>query len=793
MIHDSHIATTRSCARRANQPVVHVRAWPAPRLGALAMAIFAAWPLFASAAAPDADDGTGTLPAVIVQGAREPVAAHGHVGAEQIAREAAASSDVTSLLDALPGYQRNAAGGVSGFPALHGLADDRLRIFVDGAEITASCPNHMNTPLSYLAPSDVARIVVYPGITPVSLGGDSIGGTIEVERRDPQFALPGEGLLTEGNVGAYYRSNGNAWGANVRVHLAGEHLSATYSGNTASADDYRAGADFKSYTFTGRAGHALDRDVVGSSAYTTRNQALQLAYQQGNHLLTADFGWQNLPEQLYPNQRMDMLENLQKRLNLRYRGLFDWGKLELAAYRETLHHFMDFGADKRYWYGSASGGNNPPGGDAVACTPIGMTCAAGMPMYTDSDTSAVSMDADILLASDGHLRIGAEHRRYRLHDWWPPSGAMMWPGTFENVLDGQRDRSALYAEWQAVLSPRWSSELGMRYEHVAMDAGNVRGYDPTTNAMGSWQLRDATAFNARKHARGDDNWDFSAIVRYHHDQTLDLAFGLARKVRSPGLYEVYPWSTWQMAALMNNFVGDGNGYIGNPDLLPEKAVTVSATLDWHAADGRWAMQVTPWLTRVTDYIDAVQWDATTNAPRTLQVVGNFSVLRYVNTSARLHGVDLSARLRLGEGHFGRFETAAVLNYLRGENTRSGDGLYNQMPLNARLSLSQAIGAWDNRIELLAVARKDRVSAVRNELVTPGYALLNVRVSRRWDRVRVDAGVDNLLDRFYWVPTGGAYVGQGTTMAIPPLPNQPQWGTQVPGMGRSFHVAVNYRF
>jgi iron complex outermembrane receptor protein len=31
------------------------------------------------------------------------------------------------------------------------------------------------------------------------------------------------------------------------------------------------------------------------------------------------------------------------------------------------------------------------------------------------------------------------------------------------------------------------------------------------------------------------------------------------------------------------------------------------------------------------------------------------------------------------------------------------------------------------------------------------------------------------------------------MTIPPLPNQPQWGTQVPGMGRSLHVAVNYRF
>jgi iron complex outermembrane receptor protein len=414
-------------------------------------------------------------------------------------------------------------------------------------------------------------------------------------------------------------------------------------------------------------------------------------------------------------------------------------------------------------------------------------------MYTASDTTAFSVDADILLAGDGHLRIGAEHRRYQLNDWWPPSGAMMWPGTFDNISNGSRDRSAFYAEWEYAVSPRWATEVGMRFEHVHMDADAVQGYDPTSNMMESWQLRDASAFNASRRERGDDNLDFSAIVRYRHDAHLDVAFGASRKVRSPSLYEVYPWSTWQMAALMNNFVGDGNGYVGNLTLRPEKAVTVSATFDWHADDRRWAVQATPYLTRVTDYIDAVQWDATTNAPSTAPVVGNFTVLKYANTSARLYGVDLSGQAPLGEGRLGRFSAEAVVNYVRGENTRTDDGLYNIMPLNARLSLVHRLGAWDSRLVLLGVARKDHVSEVRNELPTPGYALLNLQLSRSWDHVRLDLGVDNLFDRFYWVPTGGAYVGQGTTMTIPPLPNQPQWGTQVPGMGRSLHVAVNYRF
>ncbi len=49
-----------------------------------------------------------------------------------------------------------------------------------------------------------------------------------------------------------------------------------------------------------------------------------------------------MPYQLYPNQRMDLLDNEQKRVNLRYLGQFDWGMLEARAYHETVDHFMDF-------------------------------------------------------------------------------------------------------------------------------------------------------------------------------------------------------------------------------------------------------------------------------------------------------------------------------------------------------------------------------------------------------------------------------------------------------------------
>jgi len=240
---------------------------------------------------------------------------------------------------------------------------------------------------------------------------------------------------------------------------------------------------------------------------------------------------------------------------------------------------------------------------------------------------------------------------------------------------------------------------------------------------------------------------------------------------------------------MNNFVGDGNGYIGNLALSPEKANTLSATFDWHAADKAWGMEVTPFYTHVNDYIDAVQWAAATNTAVAVPVTNAFSALKYVNQSAKLYGVNLSGHLPLAKTSWGDFGFKGLLNYTNGTNRDTGDNLYNIMPLNAKLAVTQKLGGWDNSVELVAVKAKTDVNAMRNEIKTPGYSLVHVRTSYSWKTVRLDLGVENLFDKFYYLPTGGAYAGQGTTMSINGIP----YGTAVPGMGRSVYVGLNVKF
>lgn len=710
------------------------------------------------------------------------------IGSAEIAAQHAITRDTAALLRDVPGVSLYGAGGVSSLPAIHGLADDRLRITVDGMDFIASCPNHMNPPLSYLDPSNVAKIKVFAGIAPVSVGGDSIGGAIVAETAPPQFAAPGQGTLAKGEIGAFARSNNNAIGGNVAATLATENLSISYTGALTKADNYKAGGNFRQNTATGRIGHSLALDEVGSTAYESRTHTLGFAMRGGNHLVEAKFGYQDVPYQLYPNQRMDMLDNEQKRFNLRYLGQFEWGLFEARAYHERVDHFMDFGADKRIWYGASSGASTAANGSP--CSPISNTCAYGMPMYSAGRTTGINLKGDIELGQGDLLRLGAIYQHYTLNDWWPPSGSGMWPGTFDNINNGKRNRMGIFSEWEKRFGPQWTTLLGARYERVETDAGNVHGYG---TAMGN-QLVDTAAFNSRSHSRTDNNVDLTALARYTPSQSADIEFGLARKVRSPNLYERYTWSTWSMAAVMNNFVGDGNGYIGNMDLKPETAYTASFTFDWHAADRRWELKATPYYTHVDDYIDAVRCTAGSACTAANNNTRNqFVVLQYANQSARLYGLDLSGRAPLARTGFGEFGVKGLVNYTRGENRDTGDNLYNIMPLNGKFSLTHQSGGWANAIEFVGVQGKHDVSGVRNEIATAGYSLTHLRGSYSWKNVRVDFGVENLFDRYYALPTGGAYTGQGRTMSLNPADGTMPWGIAVPGMGRSFYAGFNLKF
>jgi iron complex outermembrane receptor protein len=701
---------------------------------------------------------------------------------QDIASQRIGSSDSARLLQDIPGVSLYGAGGISSLPVIHGLADDRLRTQVDGMDLMPACPNHMNPALSFINPTSVASVEVFAGITPVSVGGDSIGGTIQVKSAAPKFAKPGEKVLISGEAGYFFRSNGNARGPNVTATLAGENVSMTYTESRTQSDNYKAAADFKKpgkWQTIGLSRHLSQREVGASEYSGSQNRNLGLAWRLfEDHLLELNVSEQRLNYEGFPNQRMDMVasvpdpdpdnaggyvldkgkpSNVNKVVNLHYTGQYQWGELEARVFRQELRHHMDM-LQERY---------------------AGMY----MPMDTQATTMGGLLKASIELSKTNTLRVGSDFQNYHLNDWWPPIGGpapgIMCCNDFWNVRDGKRDRVGFFGEWETRWNPQWLSLFGIRGDIVQADAGLAQGY-----SNGSYR-NDAKAFNARDHLRTDHNLDRTALTRYTPDATQTYEAGFAQKSRSPNLYERYPWSTFPMAALMNNFVGDGNGYVGNLDLKPEVAYTFSGTIDWHDADKEvWGVKATGYVTMVDNFIDAQR------KPANVTTKTAYVILQYVNQSAQLYGVDLSGHRLLGRfDNVGSFIGSGVVNYVMGENRTTGDSLYHIMPLNAKFSLVHRLGGWTTTAEIQSVSAKTNVSHVRNEVPTPGYSLFNLRSSYEFKHIRLDVGVENVFNKFYYLPLGGAYVGQGNSMTTNGVP----WGMVVPGMGRSVNIALNMHF
>lgn len=651
------------------------------------------------------------------------------------------TSDTASLLKDEPGVTLATGGGVSSLPIIHGLGDDRLTIYVDGMCLTSACANHMNPPLSYIAPSNVSRIGVKTGVSPVSYGGDNVGGTIHVESDQPIFAQPGDGIKESGSVSTSYRSVNQSTGAAFSAAVANSSVSFGVTGSIDHADDYKDG-------------HG---NTVTSTYYESRNLGATLAFKGDDSLLSFKAGHQSISGQGFVNQWMDMVDNNASFINIAYKNSFGWGKLDAKAYWEKTYHKMDSGKDKL----------------AIPAVQTGMK---DMPMETRGIDLGYSLKTDIPFAEKNILRLGNEFHRFTLNDSWPPvAGSMMMsPNTFININDGRRDRYGLFAEWEAKVSTEVTTVLGIRNELVQMDTGSVQGYN-----TGMMYAADANAFNVLDHARNDNNLDITALARFEPSSKASYEIGYARKTRSPNLYERYAWSKSFMCSGMINWFGDGNGYVGNLDLKPEVANTLSLTADWHDSEHTsWDLRVTPYYTYVNDYVDV--------NVLSLKATGN--TLQFANHDARLYGVDISGNVGIWEtGSFGHGQIIGNIGYVHGRNLDTGNSLYHMMPLNGSLTLEQKLAGWTNAVELQLVDGKTEVDPLRKEPTTFGYALLNLRTAYQWKNLRLDFGITNLFDKFYYLPLGGINYDQNLARKRL-LPFE-----SVAGQGRSFNVGLTQSF
>lgn len=634
------------------------------------------------------------------------------------------------ILSTTPGVSFQKSGGNANIPVIHGMADDRVNIKIDGAQMTSSCPNHMNPALSYVDQESVESMEVLAGLTPVSHGGDSLGGSVIVKTKKIQFKNA-QNLKFK----SFFKSNNENTGASVYYTVSSKKNFVSYEGMDEKANNYRNGNGKR----------------LRSTLYNRNNQSLTIARKLHHGELSLKYMHTIVPYEGFINQWMDMENNVSNHLIGGYKGYFGKALLESSFYYQHTNHYMNIITSQR---------------------------SGSMPMYTRSDEAGYDVKLLLPVDNDHLVTVGSDFNRYRIDDWWPPLPGVtnvMGPGTFESINNGKRDRLGLFVEADSKWSSDFTTNMGVRTDIVRMDTGDVQGYNDTDNLPD-----DANFFNSKSHKKTDNNYDFTLTSKTKLSSTTDFLFGVGRKSRSPNMYERFAWAGSvtdptgmtlpsmgaSMDMTMINWFGDGNGYVGNLNLKPEVAHKISSSLVVHDADEeKWEVKLSPYFSDIQNFVDADFIGTSMNR--------NF--LHFANHDAVVFGADLSGQIK-----FQQTSVRAIANYTRGYRKDGKAELYHLMPLNGKIFIQHDLKKTSFELVSHLVNKKEQVNDLRKEPVTPGFALFDLGTTYRFtENSKFNFTVSNILDHQYALPLGG----------IDLVNYSSESRTPVSGMGRSYNFAL----
>ena len=674
----------------------------------------------------------------------EVIEVHGHSQNKHLALGSA-----ESLLNDL-GVDFSAAGGVSNLPILNGLMGDRVKVLVDGADVTAACANHMNPPLSYVSANQITAYHVIAGISAVSAGGDNIAGVISVNTISPQYSQSNELNWHSGYVSAQYNSVNNARKVGVGARIASNTLSFNYQGAFSDAKSYDDG----------------NGNLVLDTLYRVQNHALSAAIRDEKQQFVIKLTHQKIPYQGFANQYMDMTDNTSYGATAQYKRVLENSELEAQLNWHDVKHEMGFFSAEK----------------------TGM-----MPMNTDARDISSQIKWRLNLDSNSSLLLGQAFYDYRIDDWWSAveGSAMMGPNDYININNGQRKRIAAFAEFESQINTQLWLNSGIRVEHVNTRADDVQPYNEgmammTMSAMPMQpsNASAAAAFNSKEHDKSDTVVDISVLLNYQLTHTDELQLGLARKNRAPNLYERYSWGVSNMATTMIGWYGDGNGYIGNQNLEVETAHTISSTYIKSAQNDDWQVSANIWYTNASDYIDA---DLVRSFNRFGLENTTRNILKFTNTDAVLYGVklDLAANIHQSKA-LGNWQLNANITNTRAKRDDTNQPLYQIKPLHTKLAINHQLGRFENTLSWQWNDAKTRVDNNRLENQTDSYNIVNLGSKASWGDLTLSAQVSNLFDEYYQLPLGGVSIAQ--------LKKGESTGfEQLAGQGRSFNIGMSVAF
>jgi len=342
--------------------------------------------------------------------------------------------------------------------------------------------------------------------------------------------------------------------------------------------------------------------------------------------------------------------------------------------------------------------------------------------------------ADLKPAPDwtAHVTVGGQDRRYVSFDESP--GVFVETTTVQNrrgVLDGQATYSGLEgqkvtagitAEADTTQDDGYGSIDQRQTVFAAFAEDEWRPLQPVY-LTGGLRYDDFDTFGSSVTGRATAAW-LSA------DRSFKVRASYGTGFNAPSFLELY---------------GVATGYVGNPDLKPEKTRGGDAGVDWYLPNHSGTLSAT-WFRN--DYSNLIEYNFNVYPGTTVNV-----------NSARTDGVELEAKLRLAAG----LELHANYTYLEADDITDGTELLRRPRNSGGADLWRDFGrGWSAGAGLQVVGIREDVDAQTFlNVADPEYAVARIYAEWRANRrLTLKARVENLLDRKYQPVNGYPALGFG---------------------------------